>query len=171
MPLIGQTRRGVPPTSPDDKSQTKKPNPPQVNDHNPPHGDSVFLSGGGTGSSVSVWVKKNIEVIIVLEDGREKQKRLEAQCYGGIAVHPSTLDGKLWTVTSVTTGLLVCSVKTEDEAKQIGYILWDHACLAFRCVDWEDVIGNLPKWVRPWIRACRSVLSYVDYKTYVKVNK
>ena len=109
-----------------------------------------------------LWQQRTVRVAV--ENGDDGRKDVLAQCYGGVAVHPSTDRRKAgaWTVTAVACGMALCSVGTEADARQIAEWSWDHQTLALREADSEAANARLPEWFREWIRACRKAGCWTD---------
>lgn len=111
----------------------------------------------------SPWRERKIKV--ALENSLQRFATVIAKCLGEVAVFTGQvpLEGKeKWRVTSVTTGLLIALVNTEEDALRIGEQLWGSACLALREKTKEAINSKLPGWVKPWALACREAGAWLD---------
>lgn len=106
---------------------------------------------------VRVWGKRTLP--LQASDGRVERR--EAQVIGALAVHES-LKGDYWAVSSVTTGLFILSVKTEEDARRIAYCLHEAAGKHFLENSAKMIVRSLPGWVIPWCKECRRKNRWVN---------
>lgn len=102
-------------------------------------------------------VKLNIELI------DESTRRTDAKVFGYIAVAPSPDFPGYYDIycTSINRRIMCCGVD-ETTALQIGYTLQTTCPMAWRGPTKEDVLEKVPKWVVPWLHACRAAKAWVD---------
>lgn len=93
-----------------------------------------------------------------------------AMAYGPIAIHEPTLKNHRvkgwWTLSHRATGLALVTVSSEDHAVRLAEAVVRHGGKALDYAGPEDVLYHLPRWVRPWIRACRQARGWVDPTPY-----
>lgn len=84
--------------------------------------------------------------------------------HGGVAVHqglgPVNVDQ--FTVTQLSTGYVLCTVKLQLDAKLIAEVFWRDCRKAMQLSTAKETLSALPRWVRPWIMECRRKGKYVD---------
>ncbi len=70
----------------------------------------------------------------------------------------------LWAVTSLTTGLLVVKVSTQESAKKIAEHLWRSCRECFNYKSAEEIMKSLEErapWAKPWLIQCREAKAYI----------
>jgi hypothetical protein len=112
------------------------------------------------------WTKGMVEIIMESPKGSRKGK-VKGETAGGIlAVHQfyGGERGNLWSLTSLTAGARIVAFAGLDDAKAVGEVLLsDPSCReALACDTTDGILAALPKWVKPWARACHDAGKHVD---------
>lgn len=118
----------------------------------------------------SPWRTQEVEVVTVVDGGRERNCRVTARVYGSLAVHPGACkfyDGQ-WVITHLPTGMVVANVAAERDALRLGEALWSAACLALQRGSAIEVRAALPGWVIGWLAMCRTLGQYLDPSPFRK---
>lgn len=129
------------------------------------------LGLGGRLSNLTTWTEKTVALPLVFDDKTTQLKPVKVRAYGSLAIHRvigSKQPTDYWTVTSLTTGLRIVTVKEEEDAARIVETLHRYGAKAFVHEVWEDMIVDLPRWIRPWIYECRKEEEFTDYRPFME---
>lgn len=112
--------------------------------------------------SKSAWTPRKVDIPLRLGGS----KVVGCVCLGALAVHRS-LDTEeplksLWGLSHRPTGVSIVLVRSEQDAKQIGEVLWNRCRLALQEPTKGKVRMKLPLWVHPWLKKCQLERRFVE---------
>lgn len=96
------------------------------------------------------WEDKNVTLSLI---GKPPQKTVRAWVLGELWLYRSLepRDTSTYSVTHAKTSCLMCLVKTREDGVRVCRTLRSEVPFALSFDDPQDVVNNLPKWVKPWL--------------------
>lgn len=103
-------------------------------------------------------------VVHLTHKGYDSEKvTVHGKRLGKVGVHPALKgDTRRWSVTSITTGLQICLVDTEEDATKIAEHLMKKAGWVFESDEAEEIVKKIPRILFLWVRNCNEQGRWVD---------
>lgn len=98
--------------------------------------------------------------------GAGNRVKIEADIYGGVAVHRCRNAEGIWGVASVNCGALICWIPDQKEARKVAETLGRKCCVALKEKTKEEIIAKLQRWVLPWAKECIDQKKWLDPSTF-----
>ncbi len=126
------------------------------------------LPSGISLADTGLWVRKRINV--VKDDGGLHP--VDARVMGLLAIHPSITGTDHYTVSHARMGRCLTYVRREADAMRIvEELLGDReVVVALGKGERAVLIEAMPKWVLPWLGACREARRHVPSDKYKEAN-
>jgi hypothetical protein len=130
----------------------------------------VALPSSKPAAPVSKWKEEEGTLLISwIENGVEtKPKEIKVKCkrYGNVAIYPSVDNPQLWTAATYNTGIGIArTLKTEDDARRIGEVMWERCKKALCEPTRARIQAMLPVWVGDWLKRCKQIGRFLEPPT------
>lgn len=98
---------------------------------------------------VAEWLEKPVTITLVNPSG---SKTVRCKCHGHFGVRQQISEGQaIWPLTHLPSGLVVCRLKWEADAKRVGEYLQARFGKVFSLADSKKIRPALPDWVLVWL--------------------
>jgi hypothetical protein len=99
---------------------------------------------------------KHLKVTVQVRDGKRfKGKRIDAQVMGPLAIHPCTVEAGRFTLTHLTSGLVIMTLSDRSEIEKAAGVILENCPLALYQRSQKDAVKHFPGPWLDWVRACR----------------
>ena len=94
--------------------------------------------------------------------GPGNRVKIEADIYGGVAVHRCRNAEGIWGVASVNCGALICWIPDQKEARKVAETLGRKCCVALKEKTKEAIMAKFQPWVLLWAKECIDLKRWTD---------